>query len=105
MAKVRPVSGTASKDVRWYQRAVFYEILVRGFFDSNNDGTGDIPGLDQQAGLHPVVGGRLHLAAPVLRVPAARRRVTTSPTTGRSCPSTARWPTSPSWSTRPTGGA
>ena len=45
MAKVRPVSGTASKDVRWYQRAVFYEILVRGFFDSNNDGTGDIPGL------------------------------------------------------------
>ncbi len=45
MAKIRPVSGTASKDVRWYQRAVFYEVLVRGFFDSNDDGTGDIPGL------------------------------------------------------------
>ena len=42
---MRPVSGTASEDVRWYQRAVFYEILVRGFFDSNDDGTGDIPGL------------------------------------------------------------
>jgi maltose alpha-D-glucosyltransferase / alpha-amylase len=42
---VRPVSGTASHDVRWYQRAVFYEILVRGFFDSNDDGTGDLPGL------------------------------------------------------------
>ena len=41
----RPVSGTASKDVRWYQRAVFYEVLVRGFFDSNNDGSGDIPGI------------------------------------------------------------
>ncbi|HMK97445.1 MAG TPA: maltose alpha-D-glucosyltransferase [Acidimicrobiales bacterium] len=39
------VSGTASADVRWYQRAVFYEILVRGFYDSNNDGSGDIQGL------------------------------------------------------------
>jgi hypothetical protein len=27
------VSGTASQDVRWYERAVFYEVLVRGFFD------------------------------------------------------------------------
>ena len=42
---VAPVSGTASQDVRWYQRAVFYEVLVRGFFDANNDGTGDIPGI------------------------------------------------------------
>jgi len=39
------VSGTASQDVRWYQRAVFYEVLIRGFFDANDDGTGDIPGL------------------------------------------------------------
>jgi len=45
LARARPVSGTASKDVHWYQRAVFYEVLVRGFFDSNDDGTGDIPGL------------------------------------------------------------
>ncbi|HEV2361480.1 MAG TPA: maltose alpha-D-glucosyltransferase [Acidimicrobiales bacterium] len=29
----------------WYQRAVFYEVLVRGFFDSNDDGIGDIPGV------------------------------------------------------------
>jgi maltose alpha-D-glucosyltransferase/alpha-amylase len=45
MRDVTPVSGTASQDIRWYQRAVFYEILVRGFYDSNNDGTGDLPGL------------------------------------------------------------
>jgi maltose alpha-D-glucosyltransferase/alpha-amylase len=32
-------------DDRWYKRAVFYETLVRGFFDGNNDGTGDIRGL------------------------------------------------------------
>jgi maltose alpha-D-glucosyltransferase/alpha-amylase len=29
----------------WYQRAVFYEILVRGFFDNTNDGTGDLAGI------------------------------------------------------------
>jgi maltose alpha-D-glucosyltransferase/alpha-amylase len=32
-------------DRRWYQRAVFYEVLVRGFSDSNGDGTGDLRGL------------------------------------------------------------
>ena len=45
MTGVQKVSGTASTDVRWYQRAVFYEVLVRGFYDDNNDGTGDIQGL------------------------------------------------------------
>ena len=29
----------------WYKRAVFYEVLVRGFSDSNGDGTGDLRGL------------------------------------------------------------
>ncbi len=32
-------------DPLWYQRAVFYEVFVRGFYDSNGDGTGDILGL------------------------------------------------------------
>jgi len=35
-------------DQRWYQRAVFYEVLVRGFFDANNDGTGDIKGITER---------------------------------------------------------
>jgi len=29
----------------WYKRAVFYEVLVRGFQDSGGDGTGDLRGL------------------------------------------------------------
>src|SRR5687767_29400 len=33
---------------RWYQRAVFYEVLVRGFYDSNGDGTGDLRGLTEK---------------------------------------------------------
>ncbi|MDQ1541207.1 MAG: maltose alpha-D-glucosyltransferase / alpha-amylase [Actinomycetota bacterium] len=32
-------------DPHWYKRAVFYEVLVRGFADSNGDGTGDLKGL------------------------------------------------------------
>ncbi|MEW9556285.1 maltose alpha-D-glucosyltransferase [Nonomuraea sp. NPDC050783] len=33
------------RDPYWYKRAVFYEVLIRGFSDSNGDGTGDIRGL------------------------------------------------------------
>ncbi|MEZ0074377.1 maltose alpha-D-glucosyltransferase [Planotetraspora sp. GP83] len=33
------------RDQHWYKRAVFYEVLIRGFADSNGDGTGDIRGL------------------------------------------------------------
>src|SRR5256885_14325248 len=32
-------------DRTWFQRAVFYEVLVRAFADSNGDGSGDIRGL------------------------------------------------------------
>ena len=38
-----PLEGP--RDPLWYKRAVFYEVLIRGFADSNNDGTGDIRGL------------------------------------------------------------
>ncbi|MHB1781579.1 MAG: maltose alpha-D-glucosyltransferase [Acidimicrobiales bacterium] len=32
-------------DPRWYERAVFYELLPRGFYDSNRDGVGDLRGI------------------------------------------------------------
>ena len=32
-------------DPQWYRRAVFYELLVRGFYDANSDGTGDLRGV------------------------------------------------------------
>jgi len=34
-----------SRDPDWFKRAVFYEVLVRSFADSNGDGTGDLRGL------------------------------------------------------------
>src|SRR4051794_182589 len=37
-----------AKDQQWYKRAVFYEVLIRGFYDSTGDGTGDIRGLTQK---------------------------------------------------------
>jgi len=38
-------AGDESRDPLWYKRAVFYEVLIRGFADSNGDGTGDLAGL------------------------------------------------------------
>ena len=35
-------------DPGWYQRAIFYEVLVRGFRDSNGDGTGDLRGITEK---------------------------------------------------------
>ncbi len=32
-------------DPQWYRRAVFYEVMVRSFVDSNGDGSGDLGGL------------------------------------------------------------
>ena len=39
------VSLEESRDPLWFKRAVFYEVLIRGFADSNGDGTGDLRGL------------------------------------------------------------
>ena len=38
----------SAADPLWFQRAVFYEVLVRGFYDSNHDGTGDLQGLTEK---------------------------------------------------------
>src|SRR4051794_26403746 len=39
---------TLEVDHDWYKRAVFYEVLVRAFNDSNRDGTGDLRGLTEK---------------------------------------------------------
>ena len=40
-------SGSAS-DPLWFKDAIIYELHVRAFFDSNNDGNGDFQGLTQR---------------------------------------------------------
>jgi len=34
-----------TSDPLWYKTAIFYEVVVRGFHDSDNNGTGDIRGI------------------------------------------------------------
>jgi len=41
-----PPPVTTDRD--WYKDCIIYEVSVRSFFDSNNDGNGDIPGLTSQ---------------------------------------------------------
>ncbi len=44
-ALTAPAAAPDTVDKTWYKRAVFYELLVRGFADGNNDGVGDFSGL------------------------------------------------------------
>jgi maltose alpha-D-glucosyltransferase / alpha-amylase len=49
---IEPVPDTFTRDTpnapHWYKNAVFYEVLIRGFYDSTGDGTGDIRGLTEK---------------------------------------------------------
>ncbi len=38
----------AEQNPLWYKNAIFYEVYLRAFYDSNADGHGDIPGLIQK---------------------------------------------------------
>jgi maltose alpha-D-glucosyltransferase / alpha-amylase len=44
-AKRRVQSRQLNVEADWYKTAVFYEVLVQAFHDSNRDGIGDLPGL------------------------------------------------------------
>ena len=62
-------------DPLWYKDAIVYELHVKAFFDSTDDGIGRFRGLDAEAGL-PAGPGREHpLAAAVLSLADARRRL------------------------------
>jgi maltose alpha-D-glucosyltransferase/alpha-amylase len=39
------VHSAKNPDPLWYKNAVFYQVYVRAFCDSNGDGHGDFPGL------------------------------------------------------------
>jgi maltose alpha-D-glucosyltransferase/alpha-amylase len=41
-------AGKLRDDPLWFRDAVFYEVYVRGFFDSNGDGIGDFRGLTEK---------------------------------------------------------
>jgi maltose alpha-D-glucosyltransferase/alpha-amylase len=46
MARKKP--SALDNDPQWYKDAVIYQLHVKSFFDANNDGIGDFPGLIQR---------------------------------------------------------
>ena len=66
---------TMPDDPEWYKRAVFYEVLVRTFFDSNGDGTGDIKGLIEKLDYLAWLGVDCLWIPPFYDSPAAGRRL------------------------------
>ena len=47
-AEVVVQAGAGGDDPLWYKDAIIYEVHVKSFFDSNNDGIGDFSGLTQK---------------------------------------------------------
>ena len=45
MSSFPPSDRSFDPSEGWFQHAVFYEVLVRGFYDANDDGAGDVAGL------------------------------------------------------------
>ncbi|MEI2689563.1 MAG: hypothetical protein V9H69_07545 [Anaerolineae bacterium] len=48
---LRPPAPRLSRPGAWWNDAVFYEVFVRSFQDSDGDGIGDLQGPDRPAGL------------------------------------------------------
>jgi len=45
MSSKKPINLAPVSDPLWYKDAVIYQVHIKSFFDSNNDGVGDFPGL------------------------------------------------------------
>ena len=79
-----------SADQLWYKHAIIYQLHEKSFFDLNNDGIGDFPGLVSTTS--PISAStRFGCCRSIPRRVATT--ATTSPTTATSTPNTARWPT------------
>ena len=53
----------------WYKRAVIYELNVRGFFDANNDGVGDLQGVTDKLDYLKDLGVDLIWLLPITKSP------------------------------------
>ncbi|GAA2994477.1 glycoside hydrolase family 13 protein [Actinokineospora diospyrosa] len=56
---------------QWWQRAVFYQVYVRSFADSNGDGVGDLEGIRSRLGYLELLGVEALWLTPFFRSPMA----------------------------------
>ena len=91
------------RDPLWFKRAIFYEIHIRGFFDGNDDGSGDFRGLIEKLDYLQWLGVDCIWLLPMYQSPL-RDGATTSRTSSRSIPTTAPSRTSGASSRRPISG-
>ncbi len=65
-----PIEVAVSENALWYKDAIIYQLHVKSFFDANNDGIGDLPGLISKLDYIADLGVNTDLAAAVLSVAA-----------------------------------
>ena len=64
-----------ASDPLWYKDAIIYQLHVKAFFDADNDGIGDFEGLRHKLDYLQDLGVTDVMAAAVLSVAVARRRL------------------------------
>jgi hypothetical protein len=62
-------------DTQWYRDALIYQVHVKSFFDSNNDGVGDFRGVTEKLDYIRDLGVTADLADAVLSLAAEGRRL------------------------------
>ena len=82
---------------------MIYQVHVKSFFDSNNDGIGDFPGLIDKLDYIAELGVNTIWLLPFY--PRHGATATTSPNTAACTPTTAAWPTPAASSPKPTAAA
>jgi alpha-glucosidase len=70
-ARANAESRTASANPDWWRQAVFYQVYVRSFADSNGDGIGDLDGIHDRLGYLALLGVDALWITPFYRSPMA----------------------------------
>lgn len=71
MRRPDDVPGTGETDGQWWRDAVFYQVYVRSFADSDGDGVGDLGGLRSRLGYLELLGVDALWLTPFYRSPMA----------------------------------
>ena len=71
LVEVHVTQARTAAEQLWYKDAIIYQLHVKSFFDSNNDGIGDFPGLISKLDYIADPRGERYMGAAVLSLAAA----------------------------------